>query len=347
MRIYIFTKVTFISLWLTVTTYTAAAQDGQAALQLTSDNVCQYFDKAEEQGLAGVVYVKIDGEVVCQRAFGKANKELGIPNTLNTVFGTGSRPIDYTVASIYLLDQQGLISLDDKLGKFFEQVPDDKQSITIRYLLSGQSGLPDFFHTDDDWDPDLAWVDRQTAVTRMMGQQLLFKPGTDRRHSHGAFGLLAAIIERVSGETYYSFITKNFFEPADMTRTGEYGDSKGLNLSDFAEGGGPQIVGVPNIPPNWGPTSWLIKGSGGMYSTLDDLLKFYRYVRSENVLDSDHNPIFNQPAVNMDGSDRGFELFSAYIPPGNEIYLFLNNQDDRDQTHQLIEALEGLVVPRK
>lgn len=313
-------------------------------IELTRDNLMDTFDQIEKEGMSGVVYVRLDSEVVLKRAFGMANEELGIPNNLNTVFGTGSRPIDYTKAAIYLLHQQGRIDQDSTISKYFENVPVDKRSITIRHLMTGQSGLPDFFHTSGDWDPDLAWIDRETAERRLLSMELLFTPGEDRKPSHSAFGLLAALIERVSGQDYYCFIRKNFFDPADMSRTGEYGETRGLSVSDFAVGGGPQFVGLPNIPPNWGPTSWLIKGSGGMYSTLGDLLKFYDYLRSGRVLDNQHNMAFRNLTVNLDGSDRGFELFSAYNPPCNEVYLFLNKQGDRSMMRQLIRALERLVV---
>jgi CubicO group peptidase (beta-lactamase class C family) len=313
---------------------------------LTIDNLSETFDQLENDGVAGVIYVKIDDKVIIKRAFGHANKDLAIYNKTNTIFGTGSRPIDYTIAAIYLLDQKGLLNLDDSIGIYFRNVPKDKVSITIHHLLTGQSGLPDFFHTDEDWDPDLGWIDRETAVKRLLSQELLFEPGTDRAHSHGAFGLLAALIEIIADKTYYSFLNENFFKPAGMTRTGEYGETKGLTINDFAVGGGPQLIGLPNIPPNWGPTSWLIKGSGGMYSTLDDLLNFYGYVRSNNVLDATHNIVFLKPTVNLDGSDRGFELFSAYMPPNNEIYLLLNKTGDRDKMRQLIRALEHLAEPQ-
>jgi len=94
--------------------------------------------------MAGVVFVQIDGEVLLERAFGMAHEDLGIPNTLETVFGTGSRPIDYTVAAIHLLAQQGRIKLDDPITRYFDDVPADKQAITIRHLLTGRSGLPDW-----------------------------------------------------------------------------------------------------------------------------------------------------------------------------------------------------------
>jgi len=316
--------------------------DSPEPMNIEIDKLAETFDRLEKDGFAGVIYVKINDEVIIKRAFGPANKDLAYDNQISTVFGTGSRPIDYTVAAIYLLDQKGVIKLDDRISKYFRDVPEDKASVTIRHLLTGQSGLPDFFHTSEDWDPDLAWVDRETAVERLLSQELLFEPGTARAHSHGAFGLLAALIEMVSDTTYFGFIHKNFFEPAGMGRTFEYGETKGLAISEFAAGGGPQSVGLPNIPPNWGPTSWLIKGSGGMCSTLDDLLKFYNYLRSGDVLDMEHNKAFHQAAVNIDGSDRGFELFSAFMPPGNEIYLFLNEIGDRDKSRQLFSALERL-----
>ncbi|MBN1186987.1 MAG: beta-lactamase family protein [Bacteroidales bacterium] len=321
--------------------------DSPKPMNVTVDNLTETFDQLEKEGMAGIIYVKLNGEVVIKRAFGLANKDLGLPNTLNTIFDTGSRPIDFTVAAIQLLDQNGIISIEDKISKYFNYVPKDKSSMTIHHLLTGQSGLPDFFHTDDDWDPDLAWIDRETAVERLLCQKLLFEPGTGRSHSHGAFGLLAALIEVVSNKSYYDFIRENFFESAGMHRTGEYGEIKELTVSNFAAGGGPQIVGLPNIPPNWGPTSWLIKGSGGMYSTLDDLLKFYSYLRSGKVLDETHSKLFRQSSIQVDGSDRGFELFSAYTSPNNEIYLFLNEIGTREKSRQLFRALERLVEPQE
>lgn len=80
-----------------------------------------------------------------------------------------------------------------------------------------------------------------------------------------------------------------------MNHTNEYGKTSGHKLPDFAVGAGPQKVGLPNIPPNWGPTSWLIKGSGGMYSTLEDLLKFYDYVRSDSLFETKYRKQFETP----------------------------------------------------
>lgn len=316
-------------------------KNAEKGISLTVQNLETVFDSLEAEGFSGLVYIKKAGEELLLKPFGEANKTLGIPNMPETIFATGSRPIDYTIAAIMLLNQRGELELDDPITRFFENVPADKSAITIRHLLNGQSGLPDFFDIESDWNPDLAWIDRQQAEERLLHLELEFTPGTNEQHSHAAFGLLAAIVERVSGQEYYAFLRQHFFDKAGMHHTGEYGETRGFNFKDFAEGGGPERVGTPNIPPNWGPTSWLVKGSGGMYSTLGDLQKFYALMRSGRVLDEAHNRYFWSESVNLDGSMRGFELFSIASPKQNtEVYLFLNNIPDREGVRKVFMALE-------
>ncbi len=295
------------------------------------------------QDMAGLLYLKSKGDVMIKEPFGMANEPLGVANSTETIFAIGSRPIDFTTAAILLLDQQGLLSLDDSIEKHINKVPSDKKGITIKHLMSGESGLPNFFDIEGDWDTDLQWISRDEAIRRMMNQTLLFEPGQGNSHSHGAFGLLAAIVELKSGKTYMEYLTENFFGPAEMARTGEYGDKKNFNIKDFAVGGGPQFVGLPNIPPNWGPTSWLVKGSGGMYSTIDNLLKFYSLVRNGEVFDANHANYFNGPSADVDGSMRGFELFSVYNSPQSELFLFLNNPENNNLRRKIFRALEDLL----
>lgn len=100
--------------------------------------------------------------------------------------------------------------------------------MTIAGILAGRSGLPDFHDTADDWDPDLAWIDRETAVRRIMAQPL-FEPGTDRAHSHSAYVLLAAILERATGRGYAGLARSEILNPLGMDRTG-FGDGDSLLL---------------------------------------------------------------------------------------------------------------------
>ena len=289
-------------------------------------------------GRAGIVYVAIDGKIALEKAYGMANADLGIANSIDTVFGIGSRPIDFTIAAIYLLEQRGKLDLNDRLDKYYPDAPADRAAMTLKQMMTGKSGLPDFPANEEDWDADLAWIDRSEFERRTMVTPLLFAPGQGNTHSHWAFGLLAAIIERVSGQGYYPYLRENFFDPAQMERTGNYGEHRGLKLTDFAVGGGVQI-GLPNIPPNWGPTSWLVMGSGGMYSTLRDLRRFYGYVSQGNVLESRYAAHFLAPQANLDGSERGFDLFSFTDENrSDEAYVFLNN-GGQDAMRPLVRPL--------
>ena len=318
---------------------------------LTAENLAETFAELAQSGFTGVVHVRKDGEILLDEAYGLANEELGYPIKRDTVFGIGSTPMDFTYVAIKLLEQRGEIQLDDTLERFFDRVPEDKQNITIRHLMNGESGLPDFFHTEDDWDPDIAYIDRATAEERLLGQELLFEPGTDNRSSHGAYGLLSSIIERVSGKDYFTFLNENFFEPAGMTRTAMYGETMGLPLSEFAVGQGPEYFGLPNIPPNWGKTSWLVLGSGGMCSTLDDMLKFFALVRSGEVLKPPYNARFNRFGASLNGSVRGAYLSHAYKDADNEAMVMSNidadspREGDVDEKMQaIVQALEELIA---
>ncbi|MBT8131528.1 MAG: beta-lactamase family protein [Gammaproteobacteria bacterium] len=317
---------------------------GASRLEVTWDSVGELVSGMEEKGFAGVLYVARDNETVVRDAYGLSNRALGYDTKPDTVFGIGSTPIDFTVAGVLLLAQQEKLSLDDTIDAFFDNVPADKRRLTIRHLISGQSGLPDFHHIGSDWDTDLAWIDRVEAVRRILAQPLLFAPGEGNAHSHSAYGLVAAIIERVSGQGYFEFLSAAFFEPAGMLRTGMYGDDGGLDLRAFAVGYGPSSVGVPNIPPNWGRTSWLVMGSGGMYSTLGDMLRFYRFVQSGDLLDKKHARRMGGERVAIGGSDRGFYFFYATNGRGNAAMLMTNGEGRTPEIRGLSQALESLVM---
>ncbi len=323
---------------------TEAIEAGIPKLDLSWKNAARTFRDLEKEGFSGVVHLARDGKTVLHDTYGKSNRGLKLKTRIDTVYGIGSTPIDFTVAGLFLLAQQGKLDLDDALPKFFESVPGDKQGMTLRHLISGQSGLPDFHDMPGDWDADLAWIDRETAVRRILAQPLIFAPGTSRAHSHSAYGLAAAVIERISGKDYFSFMKTHFFDPAGMTRTGMNGSSGGFPLEDFAEGYGNSAVGLPNIPPNWGPTSWLVMGSGGMYSTLDDMLKFYRYVRDGKVLEPEYAERYQGETVGIGGSDRGFYFFHARGPDGREALMLMNGEGRAPEIRSLSQALETLVL---
>lgn len=291
---------------------------------LTWDSLDERFQEAESEGFAGVVLAIREGEKVLDRAYGMADRADQRPNTTETIFDIGSIPIDFTRAAIFLLLQQDRLELDDPITRFFASVPDDKREITVRHLLEGRSGLQNFHDVPGDEDPDLTWIDRATAERRILAQRLLFPPGADEAPSHSALGLLAAIVERVSETTYEDFLATQFFGPAGMRRTGPYGDDLGLGQRAFAVGYGASSVGEPNIPPNWGPTSWLIKGSGGMVSTPADMHRWFEYVRSGRVLKGAALDLYLDRGSAVGATDRGFFFLHAWTGGDSMVFLAQN-----------------------
>ncbi|MEM7314826.1 MAG: serine hydrolase domain-containing protein [Planctomycetota bacterium] len=281
---------------------------------ITWDSLESDLTAAAKDGLTGAALVTRRGKVVLHQAFGLANRAKKIPNKPDTVFAIGSAPIDFTHASLLILKDQGKLKFTDPITKYFDNVSDDKKAITIRHLMTGRSGLPDFHDLPTDKEPDHSWIDRDEAVRRIMNQKLLFKPGEGDRHSHSAWGLLAAIVEIASGQSYQKFTRVNLYKPAGMKDTGFFGDE--VPESRIAVGYGFRKSTEPNAPPHWGKTSWLVMGSGGQISTLSDLYRWEVAIRAGKIMSPESTKSFVGMGnrVSADGDMYGFEFMHSHDP---------------------------------
>lgn len=294
----------------------------------TWDTLPAFLEAAADDGFTGAVLAVHDGEVVVDRGYGLANRERGIPITPDTIFAVGSEPIDFTHAGILWLAQHDKLTLDDPLTAFFDDVPPDKRAITVEQLMTGASGLPNFHDLPGDRDPDHAWIDRDQAMRRIFAMPLLFRPGSDRRHSHSAWGVLAAILEIASGRSYRDFTREHLFAPAGMHDTGFNGDW--VPLDRLAIGYGLRSDGDVNAPPWWGPTSWLVMGSGGQISTTRDIARFLDAMREGRILAPEWAQRYFGPGPGADrnGDDYGFEMF-VYRAPGARSYVITMTNANR------------------
>ncbi len=325
-------------------TIESGVRDSEPARPVPWEELDAELERAKDEwGFSGTVLAVREGEVVLHEAYGLADREANRPNGLETIYDIGSQPIDFTRAAIWFLVERGALSMDDPITRFYPDAPGDKRDMTIRHLMEHQSGLPNFHHTAADQDWDLTWIDRAEAERRILARDLLFEPGTDVAPSHSAFGLLAAIVERASGQTYEGFLREHFFEPAGMTRTGPYGDDLGHPLEAFATGYGDYGVGEPNIPPHWGPTSWLIKGSGGMVSTPLDLYRFFDTIRSGGILTGEALEGYLTRGSSTGATDRGFLFIHAWAGE-NSRSMILWSQNAKPDDPQAIELRRRLAA---
>ncbi|MCG3121721.1 MAG: D-aminopeptidase [Phycisphaerales bacterium] len=303
----------------------------------------------EEDGFSGALLVVSQGRVIVRDGYGLANREEKIANTPATIFGIGSTPIDFTKAAILLLEQEGKLHLSDTIGTYLQGVPKDKQAITLEHLMTGASGLKNFHGSPQDPNPDHTWIDRAEAVRRILSSELLFEPGTGNEHSHSAFGLLAAIVELVSGQSYEAFLKARFFDPLGMHDTGFFGEP--IDAARLAVGYGRKSGTGINAPPYWGKTSWLVMGSGGMTSTLDDLRTFIDAIRGGKILprEATRKYMYRPGDVLAGGDMHGYEiLIGLSRDPGSLILLVNNCYDGRGPNpsfEQLFQDLLRLSAP--
>lgn len=307
---------------------------------LTWDNLEERLESEAASGFSGVVLVVRDGETVVERAFGMANRAAGIPNRVDTIFGIGSTPIDFTHVAILMLAQQGKLSLDDPITKFFDGVPEDKRSLTVAHLMSGRSGLRNFHGRPEDGNPDHAWIDRDEAVRRILGQELLFAPGSGDEHSHSAWGLLAAILEIRSGESYQKFTAERIFKPLGMVDTGFYGEP--LPEARMAVGYGVRSNGKVNAPAYWGKTSWLVLGSGGQVSTVADMHRFVAGMRAGKLLNAEMTERFLSAwnGILAGGSVFGYEI--VYTTDPKNMMILISNSNPQGENSPAVALAEGL-----
>lgn len=307
---------------------TDGAEPEARSPDLSWENLAARLTAEAQRGFTGAVLVVRDGETALDAGYGLANRERGIPVRSDTIFATGSEPIDFTHVAILQLAQAGELSLEDPITKFFDDVPADKRAITVEQLMTGASGLRDFHDLPSDRDPDHSWIDRDEAVRRIFAQELLFAPGTGEAHSHSAWGVLAAVVEIAGGRSYRDYTREHIYEPAGMVDTGFNGDP--VPAERLAIGYGRRSDGDVNAPPYWGPTSWLVMGSGGQISTTHDTARFLDALRENRLLAPEWTERYfgDGPFALRNGDDYGYEMFVFGAPRATSYAILLTNAND-------------------
>lgn len=242
-----------------------------------------WLDKqAAEDQFSGTVLIAKRDKPVFQKAVGLADKVNKTPNRTNTKFNLGSINKIFTQVAILQLIEQGKLSWDDKLGKFLPDYPnkDAREKVTVKHLVEFQSGIGDIFGKRYEATPKDRIRSINDYLPLFADQPLAFEPGTKNAYSNGGYIVLGAIIEKVTGQTYYDYVREHIYKPAGMTDTDCY--LSGAKTPNLAEGYRRNDKGerVNNVDTRPGRGS----SAGGGYSTTEDLLKFSIALRENKLL---------------------------------------------------------------
>jgi CubicO group peptidase (beta-lactamase class C family) len=257
---------------------------GLSDAQITS-SIAEYAKTLSDTNhFSGVVLVAKDGKVM-SAAYGLANAESKTPNTIDTKFNIGSINKIFTKTAVAQLAQAGKLSLDDTVKKHLPDFPAPyADKITIRQLVDHRSGMGDIFGPKYDAAPPSKLRELSDFVPLFAAEPLGFEPGTSERYSNAGYVTLGLIIERITGEKYRDYVSKNIFAPAAMKSTGFWAIDEpvtnrvtGYTLHGYDRELTERIPNTNSLPGR--PSS-----AGGAYATAADLLRFYDALLSGKLL---------------------------------------------------------------
>ncbi len=244
--------------------------------KILSEKLSDYMQaQADVNGFSGTVLITRNDSVLLQKAYGYANYEWKIQTTANTKFSLASVSKQFTAAAILQLAERKLLSVDDKLNKYFPGFPKGDQ-ITLHMMLSHMSGLPMDF---DELYLNQVSLTQDKVLDYIAQKGLLFTPGEQTAYSNIGYYLLARIIEKVSGKSYSIYLKENIFDPLKMNDTGVITNEEVItNMADRYIKKDKSYSKNPYI--NW---SFNI-GHDGIYSTVNDLFQWDKALYGKAIL---------------------------------------------------------------
>lgn len=232
---------------------------------------------AENYEFSALALVAKGGKVLFSKGYGFADYANQIKNEPDTIFNVGSITKQFTAAAIMLLQERGLLSVQDTIDKYIPDYPDGN-SIKIFNLLNHTTGIKDYVNDveDNDWGKPHTPED---IIEMFKDKELEFKPGEKFKYSNSNYILLGYIIEKASGLKYEDFIKENIIEPLDMNRTGF-----GLSRDSFDKIAKGYIETKPKAKEAKFIDASVPYAAGALQTTAEDLLKWDQALYANRLL---------------------------------------------------------------
>jgi CubicO group peptidase (beta-lactamase class C family) len=303
-----------------------------------------------------------EGKIVYLTAYGSARLEPKTPATSAMRYSIGSISKQFTAAAVLLLQEQGKLSLDDKVAKF---IPDLTRAneVTIRQLLSHTSGYQDYWPQDYVMPMMLQPVTSAKILEMWARKPLDFDPGTKWQYSNTNYVIAGVIIEKVSGKPLLQFLKEKVFAPLGMTSVANI-DEKKLGDTD-PTGYMRYALGPLRVAPKEGP-GWLF-AAGELAMTAEDLAKWnisimdqkllrpasYRELEREAQLNNGMGTRYGlgvslateagHRAVSHGGEVSGFVSESIVFPDERVSVVALTNQDASSAADDIAHGIVPLM----
>ena len=220
----------------------------------------------------GSIIVAVGGKAIYRKASGEANFQSHQKFTPATMSNIGSVAKQFTAMTIMMLAEPGKINYDDPVSKYVPELGGALNGITVRHLLIHTSGIPDV----GDLGIDHPRLTNDEVLRRLAKPDFLVsKPGEKYRYSNPNYVLLAVVVERVSGRHFADFLAEKILKPLGMHNTFVYDGSAPDRES---------LAAAYDQFANISGDDALITGSSGVYSSVDDLLKWDQALYTERLV---------------------------------------------------------------
>lgn len=210
-------------------------------LKRKSSDISENLDEIiTDNKFRGTVYVKIGNALEYIGTNGFSDKDRHTKNSTDTCFRIASLTKQFTAVAVMQLVEEGKLSLDDTIDKYFPSYKYGKK-ITVKNLLTMTAGIKDYINKDGDTNTyaynesqleykvsaeNSAKKNKKAVMDWILDQELNFEPDEKYMYSNSAYFLLGDIIEQVSKTSYEKYIKENILKPSGMMNTGFEGTDK-------------------------------------------------------------------------------------------------------------------------
>ena len=331
------------------------------------------------QGQPGAAILVMKGdEVVFEKCYGLADMETGAAITPETSFNIASVSKQFTAVALLQLCEQGKVSLEDNVSKYFPDFTNDIwKDIKVKHLLSHSSGIPDARRGYSREERIFADDDR--AVEYLPNLDFLnFEPGTQYEYINPTFVLVGKLVEHITGQEFTSYVQDNIFVPAGMDRTCYFNPDMQDSIPNMSHGYIRDDQGIWKECDYGEETFFATKPDGGIYTSVREFVKWEMAQRENKVLkygtladaQSPHTLItgsafsdyqnrdntwygygwFIEPqttdsekVIYHTGDNGGYKIMAARYPKSRTLILIFANRNDWDR-YQLLQDIKDMVL---
>jgi len=276
--------------------------------KFTSELAKVLSDRTAKDLFSGAMLIAQSGKTIFAQGYGYANRAWQIPNTIHTRYRVASLSKMFTALAVFQLIERKLLSFSTPVLEILA-FPSTKisSSVTIQHLLTMTSGIADWFDESGDWEanwqqlittyPIYLFRDNKDYLPLFLYSEPIFPVGQRYQYNGAGYILLGLVIEKITGQSYFTYITNEVFNPFGMQQTGF------IALDDPA----PDIAeGYARIKQEGTSISWQrniysttpqAAADGGATSTLTDLLLFSKAIRAGSTLSPELTAEFLTPKV--------------------------------------------------